>query len=128
MQRRNGLQPQTNRADVPDMRWAAAIVCLVLVGCAGAGDGALSVEEARDKPPSEVVRIQGPLVIQYGEAMICTKLETTAPPLCEAGLWLRGPERQLREQELETYGGMQWAESVTLEGTVDGGGFFVLAP
>jgi hypothetical protein len=110
------------------MRWAAAIVCLAVVGCSGAGDGTLSVEEARDRPPSEVVRVQGPLVIQYGDAMICTELAESSPPQCQAGLWLRGPERQLREQELETARGVQWAESVTLEGTVDGGGFFVLAP
>jgi hypothetical protein len=110
------------------MRWAAAIVCLALVGCTGAGDEALSIEEARDKPSSELVRVQGPLVIQYGDAMICRELTASSPPQCEAGLWLRGPTRQLREVELESGGGVQWAESVTLEGTVDGDGFFSLAP
>jgi hypothetical protein len=45
-----------------------------------------------------------------------------------AGFCLRGPTRQLKELELETTGGVQWAESVTLKGTVDGNGFFVLAP
>jgi hypothetical protein len=110
------------------MRWAAAIVCLAVVGCAGAGDGALSVEDARYKPPSELVRVQGPLVIQYGDPMICTELDGSSPPQCAAGFWLRGPTRQLEALELETAGGVQWAESVTLEGTVDGNGFFVLAP
>jgi hypothetical protein len=110
------------------MRWAAVILCFAVVGCAGAGDGTLSVEEARSRPPSEVVRVQGPLVIQFGDAMICTELTASLPPQCEAGLWLRGPARQLQEVELENGGGVQWAESVTLEGTVDGGGFFILAP
>jgi hypothetical protein len=111
------------------VRWAAAaIVCFAIVGCAGAGDGTLSIEEARDRPPSEVLRVQGPLVVQYGDAMICTELTASSPPQCQAGLWLRGPARQLREQELERDGGVQWAESVTLRGTVDGDGFFTLAP
>src|SRR5688572_29097596 len=109
------------------MRWAAAIVCLAVVGCSGAGDGALSIEEARERPASELVRVQGPLVIQFGKAMICTEL-MSSPPQCEAGLWLRGPTRQLEALELESTGGVQWAESVTLEGTVDGDGFFSLAP
>jgi hypothetical protein len=110
------------------MRLAAAIVCFAVVGCAGAGDEALSIEEARDKSPSQLVRVEGPLVIQFGEAMICTELDASSPPQCEAGLVLRGPQRQLREVELETDGGVQWAESVTLRGTVDGDGFFTLAP
>ena len=110
------------------MRWAAAFVCFAVVGCTGAGNGALSIEEARDRPPSEVVGVQGPLVIHYGEAMICTELTASSPPLCEAGLWLRGPQGQLREVELETDGGVHWAESVTLRGTVDGDGFFTLVP
>ena len=110
------------------MTWAAAILCVAVTGCAGASNGSLSVDEARDKPPSEVVRVEGPVVIQYRDAMICTELTDSAPPQCEAGLWLRGPARQLREQQLESDGGVRWAKSVTLEGTVDGNGFFILAP
>jgi hypothetical protein len=112
----------------PSVRLAAVLASLALAGCAGMGDGALAVEEARDKPASETVRVQGPLVVQYGDAMICTELVDASPPQCEAGLWLRGPTGQLRALELETVGGIQWAASVTLEGTVDGNGFFVLAP
>jgi hypothetical protein len=41
---------------------------------------------------------------------------------------LRGTARQLREVELDNGGGVQWAETVTLRGTVDGDGFFTLAP
>jgi hypothetical protein len=104
------------------------MVCFAVVGCADVGNDALSVEEARDKSPSQTVRVEGPLVIQYGDPMICTELTTSSPPQCEAGLWLRGPARQLREQYLESDGGVRWATSVTLEGTVDGNGFFVLAP
>jgi hypothetical protein len=107
---------------------AAAILCVAVTGCAGASNDSLSVDEARDKPPSEVVRVEGPVVIQYGDAMICTALTESSPPQCEAGLWLRGPSRQLREQEFRADGGVQWAESARLEGTVDGNGFFVLAP
>jgi hypothetical protein len=110
------------------VRWAAALVYFAVVGCAGAGDGALSVEEAWYKPPSEVVRIKGPLVIQFGDVMICAELAASSPSQCEAGFWVRGPMRQLKALELETTDGVQWAESVTLEGTVDGNGFFVLAP
>jgi hypothetical protein len=92
-------------------------------------DDALTVEEAVDKPPSETVCIRGPLVVQFGKAMICNKLAEPSPPLCDAGFWLRGPTRQLRAVELERAdGGVRWAESVTLEGTVDGNGLFVLAP
>jgi hypothetical protein len=110
------------------VRWTAVIICVAVAGCAGAGNGALSVDEARNKPPSETVVVEGPVVIQYGDAMICTELTESSPPQCEAGLWLRGPTTQLREQELESQGGAQWAESVTLRGTVDGNGFFILAP
>jgi hypothetical protein len=110
------------------MRRATVILCAVTAGCAGTGNGPLSVEEARDKPASEVVNVEGPLVIQYGDVMICTELTDSSPPQCEAGLWLRGPTRQLREQEFRTDAGVQWAESATLEGTVDGSGFFVLEP
>jgi hypothetical protein len=60
--------------------------------------------------------------------MICTQLTEDLPPQCEAGLWLRGPSRQLDEQELELAGDVRWSESVVLEGTVDGGGSFTLAP
>jgi hypothetical protein len=59
----------------PSVRPAVVLTCPALAGCAGMGDGALSVEEA-----------------------------------------------------LETAGRIQRAEFVTLEGTVDGNGFFVLAP
>jgi hypothetical protein len=107
---------------------AGLALCVAVAGCAGVGDDALSIEEARDKPPSEVVRVRGPVVVQYGEAMICTELTEDSPPQCEAGLWLGGPSRQLDEQELELAGGVQWSESVVLEGTVDGGGSFILAP
>jgi hypothetical protein len=107
---------------------AAAVLCVAVTGCAGASNGSLSVDEARDRPASEVVNVEGPLVIQYGDAMICTQLTESSPPQCEAGLWLRGPARQLREQQLASDGGVRWAKSVTLEGTVDGNGFFILAP
>jgi hypothetical protein len=122
------VKRQAHRADVRDMRWAAAILCIAVVGCARAGEEVLSIEEARDRPPSEVVRVQGPLVINFGEAMICTELAESSPPMCEAGLWLQGPLRQLQEVELETDGDVQWAESVTLRGAVDGDGFFILEP
>jgi hypothetical protein len=60
--------------------------------------------------------------------VICTELTDSTPPQCEAGLWLRGPTRQLSEQEFRADGGVRWSESATLEGTVDGNGLFVLAP
>ena len=90
---------QERRADVYRVRWAAVIViaCVAVTGCAASNDS-LSVDEARDRPPSEVVRVEGPVVIQYGDPMICTELTEGSPPQCEAGLWLRGPARQLREQ------------------------------
>jgi hypothetical protein len=107
----------------------AVIVALMSTAVAGCGgNGALSVEEARDKPPTDVIRVQGPVLFQYGDGMICTELDESSPPQCEAGLWLRGPMRQLRAVELQGGDGVQWAESVTLEGTVDGGGSFTLAP
>jgi hypothetical protein len=34
-----------------------------MAGCADVGDDALSIEEARDKAPSEVVHVRGPVVV-----------------------------------------------------------------
>lgn len=100
------LKPNTHSTDaVWVSRAAAAVLCVAVTGCAGASNGSLSVDEARDRPASEVVNVEGPLVIQYGDAMICTELTESSPPQCEEGLWLRGPARQLREQELESKGG-----------------------
>ena len=105
---------------------AAIVVSVVITGCAGGGDGALSVEEARYKPASEIVRIEGPVVIDFGRAMICTRLADSSPPQCDAGFWLSGRATQLRQLEFKSEGSVRWVESATLEGRVDGGGFFVL--
>jgi hypothetical protein len=109
------------------VRFVAALLCLgAVAGCTGSSNGALSVEDARDKDPSEVVTVEGPVVMQFGKAMICNRLAASSPPQCDAGLWLSGPTAQLRELEFESEGGVRWAESATLEGRVDGNGFFVL--
>jgi hypothetical protein len=104
------------------------MVSLTLIGCSAGSDGALSVKEAVDRQPAEVVRVHGAVVIQYGKPMICAELTESSPPQCAAGLWLRGSPRQLEDQEFHRDQGVQWTESATVRGTVDGDGFFTLAP
>lgn len=110
------------------MKFTIAFVCLTLGGCAAGSDGALTLDEAINRSPSETVSVQASVVIQYGKAMLCSELTKSSPPQCEAGLWLGGPLGQLEQQDFQSDQGVQWAESVTLRGTVDGNGSFVLAP
>jgi hypothetical protein len=115
-------------ADADGVKFAIALVCLTLVGCSAGSNGALTLDEVINRPPSETVSVQGSVVILYGKAMLCSELTKSSPPQCEAGLWLSGPLGQLEKQDFQSDQGVRWAESVTLRGTVDGDGFFTLAP
>jgi hypothetical protein len=59
----------------------------------------LSIDEARDRPASEVVTLEGPVVIQYGDAMICSGLAESSPPQCEAGLLIGAVSQRFFETE-----------------------------
>jgi hypothetical protein len=80
----------------------------------------MSVKEAsRDAPESTAVAVKGTLVYAYGNAMLCSSLldgdgERCGPP----ALWVEGP---LDRNGWRGHAPVQWKESVTLRGVVDGG-------
>jgi hypothetical protein len=92
--------------------------------------GLVSIEEAADlySNGTETMRIEGALVIEYGQPQLCSGVVRDfdpGTPICESpAYWIRFGTA-LPDVNLEGDGNAQWAEDVSFHGTLDEGVFTV---
>lgn len=108
---------------------AALLVAVALAGCGGeesaepAGTGqAISIEEALEADPEEPVRVSGNLLVQSGEARLCSALAESFPPQCGgASLVVTGLD-PADVEDLVVEGDVMWTDRpIELVGTVADG-------
>ena len=102
---------------------------LALCACGGDRGGPVSIQESARlySDGHDRMTIKGALVIQYGEAQLCSGVVRDldpGTPVCESpAYWIRfqaDPGVSLR-----AYGSALWAEGVAFRGTLDEGVFTV---
>jgi hypothetical protein len=117
-----------------DMRIVAAsslaLLALIVAGCGGNSQGSVSIEEAADlySNGTETMRIEGALVIEYGQPQLCSGVvrdDDPGTPICESPAYWIQFGTALPDVNLEGDGNAQWAEDVSFHGTLDEGVFTV---
>jgi hypothetical protein len=109
---------------------ALALLALIVAGCGGNSQGSVSIEEAADlySNGTETMRIEGALVIEYGQPQLCSGVvrdDDPGTPICESPAYWIQFGTALPDVNLEGDGNAQWAEDVSFHGTVDEGVFTV---
>jgi hypothetical protein len=109
---------------------ALALLALIVAGCGGDSQGSVSIEEAADlySNGTETMRIEGALVIEYGQPQLCSGVVRDfdpGTPICESPAYWIQFGTALPDVNLEGDGNAQWAEGVSFHGTLDEGIFTV---
>jgi hypothetical protein len=109
---------------------ALALLALIVAGCGGNSQGSVSIEEAADlySNGTETMRIEGALVIEYGQPQLCSGVvrdDDPGTPICESPAYWIQFGTALPDVNLEGDGNAQWAEDVSFHGTLDEGVFTV---
>jgi hypothetical protein len=110
---------------------ALALLALIVAGCGGGNSqGSVSIEEAADlySNGTETMRIEGALVIEYGQPQLCSGVVRDfdpGTPICESPAYWIQFGTALPDVNLEGDGNAQWAEDVSFHGTLDEGVFTV---
>ena len=109
---------------------AASLMAMALVsfGCGGNSRGPVSIEEAARlySEGHDRMTIKGALVIQYGDAQLCSGVVRDldpGTPVCESpAYWIRFGAMD-PGVPLQAYGSALWAEDVSFRGTLNEGIF-----
>jgi hypothetical protein len=107
-----------------------ALLALTLAGCSGNGEGSVSIKEAADlySKGTDEMRIEGTLVIEYGDPMLCSGVvrdDDPGTPICESPAYWVEFGTGSPDVKLEGDGNAQWAEDVSFHGTLDEGVFTI---
>lgn len=109
---------------------ALALLALIAGGCGASGDSSVSIEEAADlySNGTDEMRIEGALVIEYGQPMLCSGVvrdDDPGTPICKSPAYMVEFGTGLPDVELQGDGNGQWAEDVSFHGVLDEGVFTI---